>query len=84
MAVSTMHSFSSPWLTTTLYKLGICPRLSWTLMVEEFPLTWLERCLQLLAIRFLKKWVGLAQPSNSVFLPKKRGGPALPLQVSLA
>ena len=68
-----------------LYKLGICPRLSWTLMVEEFPLTWLERCLQPLAIRFLKKWVGLAQPSNTaiLFLPKRTGGLALPSLVSL-
>ena len=46
-------------------------------MVEEFPLTWLERCLQPLAIGFLKKWVGLAQPSNTAInsLPpqKERG-----------
>ena len=59
-----------------LYKLGICPRLSWTLMVEEFPLTWLERCLQPLAIRFLKKWVGwhsLPIPPFS-FSPKREGG----------
>ena len=34
-----------------LYKLGIYLRLSWALFIEEFPLTWLERCLQLLATR---------------------------------
>jgi len=49
---------------------------------EEFPLTWLERCLQPLAIRFLKKWVGLAQPSNTAIL-FLRGGLALPSLVSL-
>ena len=36
-------------------------------------------------IRFLKKWVGLAQPANTsiLFLPKKRGGLALPSLVTL-
>ena len=55
------------------------------LMVEKFPLTWLERCLQPLAIRLLKNWVGLAQPANTtiLFLPKKRGGLALPSLVTL-
>ena len=51
-------------------------------MVEEFPLTWLERRLQPLAIRFLKKWVGLAQPSNTAIL-FLRGRLALPSLVSL-
>ena len=39
----------------------------------------------MLAIRFWKKWVGLAQPSNTaiLFLPNKRGGLALPSLVSL-
>ena len=42
-----------------LYKQGICPRVSWSLLVEEFPVTWLERHLQPLATRFLKRWAGL-------------------------
>ena len=67
-----------------LYKMGICPRLSWTLMVEEFPLTWLERHLQPLTTRYLKKWAGLAKTANTaiLFLPTNRGGLALPSLVT--
>ena len=25
-----------------IFKLGICPRLSWPLLVEDFPISWLE------------------------------------------
>ena len=32
-----------------LFKYGVCPRLSWPLLVEDFPITWLERDLQPLA-----------------------------------
>ncbi len=39
-----------------LYKLGICPRLTWPLTIQEFPMTWLERNLENAATRFLKKW----------------------------
>ena len=72
-----------------LYKQGICPRVSWPLLVEEFPVTWLERHLQPLATMFLKRWAGLARCSNTaiLFLPGKRGpgkrGFALPSLVSL-
>ena len=54
-----------------LYKQGICPRVSWPLLVEEFPVTWLERHLQPLTTRFLKRWTGLACCSNTaiLFLP---------------
>ena len=45
-----------------LYKLGICSRLSWPLLVEEFPTTWLDRELQPLATRYLKR---RTQPSFS-------------------
>ena len=63
-----------------LYKLAICPRLSWALTVEEFPTTWLEHCLQPLATSYLKRWAGLARSANTgiLFLPAKRGGLALP------
>ena len=63
-----------------LYKLGIFPRLSWALTVEEFPTTWLEHCLQPLVTSYLKRWAGLARSANTsiLFLPAKRGGLALP------
>ena len=63
-----------------LYKHGVCPRLSWPLLVEAFPVSWLERDLQPLATKALKEWVGLARHSNTsiLFLPAKRGGLALP------
>ena len=63
-----------------LYKHGVCPRLSWPLLVEEFPITWLERDLQPLATSALKCWSGLAKHSNTsiLFLPVKKGGLALP------
>ena len=63
-----------------LYKHGVCPRLSWPLLVEEFPITWLERDLQPLATSALKRWSGLAKHSNTsiLFLPVKKGGLALP------
>ena len=68
-----------------LFKQGICPRLSWPLLVEDFPITWLERELQPLATKALKKWAGLTKSSNTsiLFLPAKKGGLALPSLVSL-
>ena len=68
-----------------LFKYGVCPRLSWPLSVEDLPITWLERELQPLATKALKKWAGLARCSNTsiLFLPTKRGGLALPSLVSL-
>ena len=48
-----------------LYKQGVCPRLSWALLVDEFSITWLERDLQPLATRFLKKWTGLTRSANT-------------------
>ena len=63
-----------------LFKYGVCPRLSWPLLVEDFPISWLERDLQPLATKALKEWAGLARHSNTsiLFLPAKRGGLALP------
>ena len=52
-------------------------KLSWPLIVEAFPISWLERDL---ATKALKEWAGLACHSNTSipFLPAKRGGLALP------
>ena len=75
----------TPQQKLRLFRLGICPRLLWPLLIEEFPFTWLERELQPLATRTLKRWVGLPRSSNTavLFLPEKRGGLALPSLVSL-
>ena len=68
-----------------LYKQGVCPRLTWPLQVEEFPLSWLEKELQPVATKFLKRWAGLTRSANTaiLFLPAKKGGLALPSLVSL-
>lgn len=68
-----------------LYRFGVCPRLSWPLSVEVLPISWVERDLQPLATKSLKRWAGLARSSNTsiLYLPAKRGGLALPSLVSL-
>ena len=66
--------------TLTISGSEIPPRLSWPLLVEDFPISWLERDLQPLATKALKEWASLARHSNTsiLFLPAKRGGLALP------
>ena len=68
-----------------MYKAGICPRLSWLLMIEEYPLTWVERELEADATKFLKKWAGLARSANTalLYLPCRMGGLNLPALSSL-
>ena len=68
-----------------LFRHGVCPRLSWPLTVEDLPISWLERELQPLATKAIKKWAGMARSSNIsiLFLPAKRGGLALPSLVDL-
>ena len=68
-----------------LFKHGVFPRLSWPLLMEDFPISWLERELQPLATKALKKWAGLARSSNKsiLFLPVKWGGLALPFPTGL-
>ena len=54
-------------------------------MIEEFLISWLERELQPMATRALKKWSGLASSSNTsnLFLPADKGGLALHSLVTL-
>ena len=68
-----------------LFKHGVCPRLQWPLLVEDFALSWPERQLQPLATKALKKWSGLATSSNTsiLFQPAKKSGLALPSIVGL-
>ena len=44
-----------------VFSIGVCPRLSWLLMIMMIPLTWIERNLDTIATSFLKKWAGLAK-----------------------
>jgi hypothetical protein len=54
-------------------------------MVEELPLTWVERELEAVATKFLKKWSGLARSANTalLYLTPARGGLNLPALSSL-
>ena len=38
-----------------LYKLGICPRYNWPLILFKFPISWIECCLEATATRSLKR-----------------------------
>ena len=59
-----------------LYKLGICPRLNWSLTIHEFSVSWIEREVEAMATRFLKRWAGLAKSANPnlLYLPKRDSG----------
>ena len=63
-----------------LYSAGICPRLTWPLLTHEFPISWLEKQLDPLATRYLKKWAGLCKSGNTAlfYLPNAMGGLILP------
>ena len=63
-----------------MFRLGVCPRISWDLTINSFPLTWLETSLDPLATRYLKSWLGLAKPGDPsrLFLPPAHGGLGLP------
>ena len=63
-----------------LYSLGICPRLNCLLTINEFPMTWLERHLEALATRCLKKCSGVTKPTNPniLHIPRAKVGPNLP------
>ena len=63
-----------------LYKAGICPRLIWDLGISEVPISWVTKCLEATATRFLKKWSGLSRPADPsrIYLPWRNGGLDLP------
>ena len=68
-----------------LFRLGICPRLTWDLTISEYPVSWLEKNLDPLATRYLKKWAGLTRSADParLFLPQARGGFGLSLPSEL-
>ena len=63
-----------------LYRNGNCPRLVWDMTITDPPISWIERSLESIATRFLKRWTGLAHCANinQLYLPKSSGGLQLP------
>ena len=68
-----------------LFKVCICPRLTWDLSISNLPVSWLQNTLQPIATRYLKRWSGLSRSadSNRLFLPKSNGGLELPHLVTV-
>ena len=63
-----------------LYRVGICPRMSWDLAINNLPLSWVTGTLEAAATRFLKRWSGLAKTADTarLYLPQSQGGLNLP------
>ena len=63
-----------------LYKQGVCPRLTWPLLVESFPISFFKKVIDPLITRYLKKWSGLTRSANTslLFLSPRKGGLGLP------
>ena len=62
-----------------LYSGGVCPRLTWPLLIQEFPTTWMEQQVDSLATAHLKRWSWLGKSANTaiLYLPRSLGGPSL-------
>ena len=63
-----------------LYSAGVCSHLTWPLLTQEFPITWVERELDSLATRYIKHWAGLAKSASTaiLYLHHSTGGLNLP------
>ena len=63
-----------------MFKMAICPRISWSLYTMEIPLTWIERTLEPLATRYLKKWSNLSYCAapQILYLPTNNLGLSMP------
>ena len=59
-----------------LYRVAICSRISYSLSLFPLPLSWIERTLDTLATKYLKKWAGLARSANPgrLYLTTPAGG----------
>ena len=68
-----------------MYSAGVCPRLTWPLLIQEFPITWVEKELDSITTRYLKHWAGLSKSANTaiLYLPRSMGGLNLPLLSTL-
>ena len=56
-----------------MFSAGICPRLSWPLMTQELPTSWVENSR---ATRHLKRWSGLSKLANISILHLSRSQPS--------
>ena len=63
-----------------LYSGGVCPRLTWPLLIQEFPTTWMDRQVDSVVTHYLNKWSGLGRSANAalLYLPRFLGGQNLP------
>ena len=63
-----------------LFKVSICPHLTWDLSILDLPVSWLWNTLQPITTRYLKRWSGLSRSvdPNCLFLPKSNDGLDLP------
>ena len=69
----------SPFLTRQklkVYNLGICPRLAWLLSLQDVSTTWVERSVEAIATRYLKRWCRLSRSADvsRLYLPHTSGG----------
>ena len=73
------------WQKIKIYQLYVCSSMSWLLGLLDLPLSWVERNIDTIITRFLKKWVGLAKKANpSVLYTKSESfGLGLPKMSSL-
>ena len=70
-----LHTMLSKVDTTLLSSLQM-PHLTWDLSLANLPISWVEKNLDTLATKFLKRWTGLAKSVNTccLYLPKNKGG----------
>jgi hypothetical protein len=68
-----------------LYSGGVCPRMTWHLLIQEFPTTWMEQQVDAMVTRYLKRWSGLGKSANTalLYLPRAMGGLNLPSLMTL-
>ena len=54
----------------------VCPYLSWLLLIQEFPTSWVVKQLDSITARYLKRWTGLSKPANIaiLYMPRSMGG----------
>ena len=51
-----------------LYKAGVCPRLTWPLLIQEYPISWVQQQVDAVATHYMKRWAGLAKSANTAIL----------------
>ena len=65
-----------------LYSGGGCPQMTWHLLIQEFPTTWMEQQVDAMVTRYLKRWSGLGKSANTALL-RAMGGLNLPSLMTL-